>query len=239
MRPPPLVLLAPSEGKAAGGEPGRLHENPAQAWVRRRLQALARKGTLAELGKAFGLKEPALQAARAEALALDQEVPLLPALERYTGVAFQGLSPKSLDGSHWSCVWILSPLRGLERGDAPVPPYKLKLGSLPGLREHWRKQLPGLLEGIPDGTLWDLLPADHSQLLRDCRRPRHSLEIRSARGVTVSHAAKLFRGRVAGWILRQRPADPAKVLRGRIEGGTWAGMQENETGGVKLLLEVP
>lgn len=239
MSQPPLILLAPSEGKAAGGEPGRLAETPAQTWVRRRLQTLVRGAALAELAKVFEVKEPSLQVARAEALALGGEVPLLPALQRYTGVAYQALAPKTLDRALWARIWVLSPLRGLERGDAPVPPYKLKLGSLPGLREHWTKQLPGLLESLPEGVLWDLLPVDHSRLLRGCGRPRHSLEIRSARGVPVSHAAKLFRGRVAGWILRHGQAEPAKVLKGRIEGGSWAGMQGNECGGVKLLLEVP
>lgn len=239
MRPPPLILLAPSEGKAAGGGLGRLVENSSQAWVRRKLQALARKGGAGELAKAFGLQPPTLQLARAEALVLGSEVPLLPALERYTGVAFQALSPGTLDRRLWESLWILSPLRGLERGDQPVPPYRLKLGSLPGLREHWRTRLPGLLAGLPDGMLWDLLPADHSQLLRDCRRPRHTVEIRSSRGVPVSHAAKRFRGLLAGWMLRHQQGEPAKVLRGRIDGCVWAGMGENESGGVKLYLEVP
>ena len=239
MRLPPLILLAPSEGKAAGGEPGRLSECPAQTWVRRRLQSLVRGATVPELAKVFDLKQPALQVAKAEALALGGEVPLLPALQRYTGVAFQALAPQALDRSLWARVWVLSPLRGLERGDQPVPPFKLKLGSLPGLREHWTKHLPGLLDDLPEGVLWDLLPADHSRLLRGCERPRHSLEIRSSRGVPVSHAAKLFRGRVAGWMLRHGHADPGQVLKGRVEGGSWAGMQDNECGGVKLLLEVP
>lgn len=239
MHESPLVLLAPSEAKAAGGGLGRLVENPSQAWVRRKLQALARKGSARELAKAFGLKPPALQLAQAEALALGSEVPLLPALERYTGVAFQALNPGTLDRGLWENLWILSPLRGLERGDQPVPPYKLKLGSLPGLREHWKTRLPGLLADLPDGVLWDLLPADHSKLLRDCRRPRHSLEIRNPEGVSVSHSTKRFRGLVAGWMLRHRQGDPSRVIRGRIDGCAWAGMQENESGGMKLFLEVP
>jgi hypothetical protein len=166
-------------------------------------------------------------------------VPLLPALERYTGVAFQALQPARIDRVLWSRVWLLSALRGLERGDWLVPPFKLKLGSLPGLKEHWRRQLPSLFEGLPEGALWDLLPQDHSSLLRDCVRPRHTLEIRSARGGAVSHAAKKYRGLLAGWMLRERQAEPARVLRSRLEGCTWVGQAGNEFGGVKLQLEVP
>ena len=42
---PPLILLAPSEGKTPGGQPGRLKETEAQRWVRERLEDLVRTGT--------------------------------------------------------------------------------------------------------------------------------------------------------------------------------------------------
>ncbi len=235
--PAPLVLLAPSEAKAAGGVPGLLAETPAQAWVRKRLQARVRKAAPDELARVFGVKDGVQ--ARAEALALGGEVPLRPALERYSGVAFQALQAATLDPELWSRVWLLSTLRGPVRGDAPLPPYKLKLGSLPGLREHWKRHLPDLLATLPAGPLWELLPEDHAALLRGWDRPRHTLEVRSARGVPVSHAAKLFRGRVAGWLLRHGQGDPAKVLKGRIEGGVWRGLAENGLGGLALRLEVP
>jgi cytoplasmic iron level regulating protein YaaA (DUF328/UPF0246 family) len=238
MRHLPLVLLAPSEAKAPGGEPGRLSENPAQAWVRRQLKALVRHGTPSDQAKAFEVKEPALLVAKAEALALGGVVPLLPALERYTGVAFQALHPAGMDRDMWSRVWLLSALRGLERGDWLVPPYKLKLGSFPGLREHWRSHLPTVASALPPGVLWDLLPADHSNLLREWQRPRHTLEIRNARGAAVSHASKKYRGLVAGWILRERQGDPEKVLKSRIEGGVWTSLDDNGFGGMKLRLEV-
>lgn len=235
--PAPLVLLAPSEAKSAGGEPGILAESPAQAWVRKQVQARVRRAGPEELSRMFGVKDGVQ--ARAEALELGKAVPLRPALERYTGVAFQALQADRLDPSLWRRVWLLSTLRGLVRGDEPLPPYKLKLGSLPGLRDHWKRHLPGQLAALPEGTVWDLLPEDHSALLRGWARPRHTLEIRSARGVPVSHAAKLFRGTVAGWLLRHGQGDPAKVLKGRIDGCAWLGMADNRVGGVALHLEVP
>ena len=110
-------------------------------WVRERLVALAKTGTPEALKKAFDVKELALAKARAEALALDRPPPLLPALSRYTGVAFQALDAASLSPETWTQVYILSTLRGLVRGDEPVPPYKLKLGAIPGLKAHWRATL--------------------------------------------------------------------------------------------------
>ena len=234
----PLILLAPSEEKAGGGTRGRLPETPAQRWVRDQLVALAKAGPPEALQKAFDVKDLALDKARAEALALAGSVPLLPALSRYRGVAFQALDAASLKPEAWAQVFILSNLRGLVRGDEPLPPYKLKLGAVPGLKGHWRKALAPGLAALPDGTVWELLPGDSSDLLKGWARPRHTVEIFDARGKAVSHFAKKYRGLVARWILLHQQGDPRKVLRGRIPGCQWAGVDENDRGGLALRLLV-
>ena len=235
---PALVLLAPSEDKAPGGEEGRLAESPAQARVRRDLVSLARRGSPEALARAFGVKGLALDRARSEALALAGPVPLRPALERYTGVAFQALAARNLDAEAWRQVWVLSALRGLVRGDDQVPPYKLSLGTLPGLKSHWRAHLPKALAALPEGPVWELLPGDFSALLAGWDRPRHTLDIRDARGRAVSHWSKHYRGLGARWILRQGQGDPRQVLRGRLPGCQWAGVAENDRGGLVLTLVV-
>ena len=151
MKAKPLILLAPSEDKAPGGAPGRLRETPAQRWVREALVDLAQTASPAALQKALQVKGLALDRARAEALALGVRVPLLPALARYTGVAFQALDAATLPPAAWGQVHILSSLRGLVRGDELVPPYKLKLSALPGLKAHWRRALPAQLDALPEG----------------------------------------------------------------------------------------
>lgn len=234
----PLILLAPSEEKAGGGPRGRLPETPAQRWVREHLVALAATGSPEALQKAFDVKDLALAKARAEALALAGSVPLLPALSRYGGVAFQALDAASLKPETWAQVFILSNLRGLVRGDESVPPYKLKLGAIPGLKAHWRKALAPGLAALPGGTVWELLPVDSSDLLKGWERPRHTVEIFDARGKAVSHFAKKYRGLVARWILLHQQGDPRKVLRGRIPGCQWAGVDENDRGGLALRLLV-
>jgi cytoplasmic iron level regulating protein YaaA (DUF328/UPF0246 family) len=239
----PLLLLAPSEDKASGGAPGRLPETPAQRWARERLVALARTGSPEALKKAFDVKDLALAKARSEALALKGPssrltAPLLPALARYTGVAFQALEAATLPREVWAQVFILSNLRGLVRGDELVPSYKLKLAAIPGLKAHWRAALPERLATIPEGPTWELLPGDVADLLKGWERPRHTVEIFDARGRAVSHFSKLYRGLVARWLLTHQQGDPRKVMKGQIRGCRWAGMAENDRGGLALRLEL-
>jgi cytoplasmic iron level regulating protein YaaA (DUF328/UPF0246 family) len=238
MKTAPLILLAPSEDKASGGPKGRLLESPAQRWVREQLVALARTGSSKALRKAFGVKDLALDKARTEALALTGPVPLLPALSRYTGVAFQFLEAASLPQEAWTQVFILSNLRGLVRGDELVPPYKLKLSAIPGLKAHWREALPGQLVSIPKGPVWELLPGDAADLLKGWIRPRHTVEIFDDQGRSISHLSKQYRGLVARWLLLHQQGDPRKVLKGRIPGCQWAGVSENDLGGLNLQLVV-
>lgn len=236
----PIVLLAPSEDKAPGGAPARLPETPAQRWVREQLVALAKAGSPEALRKAFDVKDLALDRARTEALALAslRSTPLLPALARYTGVAFQALDASSLPPEAWTRVFVLSTLRGLVRGDEPVPAYKLKLGALPGLKAHWRKALAPQLAALPEGPVWELLPGEAADLLKGWARPRHTLEVLDARGKAISHFSKKYRGLVARWILAHGQGEPRAVLRGRIPGCRWAGMDGNDYGGQLLRLVV-
>lgn len=234
----PLILLAPSEDKATGGHAGRLPESPAQRWVRERLADLVVHGTPEAQLRAFDVKDALLEKAKAEALALKGSTPLLPALARYQGVAFGALEAVSLPAEAWEQVFILSNLRGLVRGDALVPPYKLKLGGLPGLKPHWRKALPPLLKGLPEGELWALLPKDHADLLGGWDRPRHTVEIVDGRGKTISHWSKLYRGLLARWILKHQQGDPKKVAKAKLEGCRVGGAKDNAVGGKELLLVV-
>ena len=234
----PLVLLAPSEDKAPGGKPGRLPETPAQRWVRERLVDLVVHGTPEAQKKAFEVKDAALERAKAEALALKGSTPLLPALARYTGVAFGALGAESLPASAWERVWLLSNLRGLVRGDAPLPPYKLKLGGLPGLKAHWQKALPPLLAALPEGEVWALLPKEQLDLLKGWDRPRHTVEIVDGQGKAISHWSKLYRGRLARWILAHGQGDPKRVLKAKVEGARFEGSSPNAFGGRELRMVV-
>lgn len=234
----PLILLAPSEGKSPGGHPGRLRETEAQAWVRERLEELARSGTPLAQKRAFEVKDDLLERAKREALGLKGRVPLVPALERYTGVAFRALDPLKLPRECWAQVYILSSLRGLVRGDEPLPSYKLKLTGLPGLKAHWRERLARPLAALPEGPVWELLPEEHAALLKGWGRPRHTVEILDPDGRAITHFSKRYRGLVARWILEHQEGDPAKVLKGHIPGCAWEGAEVNDRGGMALTLRM-
>jgi cytoplasmic iron level regulating protein YaaA (DUF328/UPF0246 family) len=236
--PAPLILLAPSEDKAPGGKPGLLPETPAQRWVREKLHELVVHAPEEAQRKAFDVKAAALEKARAEALALHGPVPQRPALQRYTGVAFGALGADSLPKAAWKRVWVLSNLRGLVRGDEPLPPYKLKLGGLPGLKAHWQKALPPALAALPAGPVWSLLPQEHADLLKGWDRPRHTAEIVDARGKAISHWSKLYRGALARWILEQGEGDPKKVAKAKLEGIRLEGLTPNALGGMELRMVV-
>lgn len=234
----PLILLAPSEEKATGGHAGRLPESPAQRWVRERLADLVVHGTPEAQTRAFDVKDANLEKAKVEALALKGSTPLMPALARYRGVAFGALDAATLFTESWKQVFVLSNLRGLVRGDELVPPYKLKLSGLPGLKPHWKKALPTLLAAMPEGDLWALLPTDHASLIQGWARPRHTLEILDGKGKAISHWSKLYRGLIARWILEHQQGDPKKVLKAKLEGCRVVGLRENELGGKELTLVV-
>jgi cytoplasmic iron level regulating protein YaaA (DUF328/UPF0246 family) len=234
----PLVLLAPSEEKADGGHTGELSESLAQKWVREKLVELVVHGGPDACAHAFGVMGGLLEKAQQQALALRHPVPLMPALERYQGVAFGALDAASLPKKTWKQVFILSNLRGLVRGDERMPPYKLKLGGIPKLKAHWQLHLKPLLATLPEGPLWELLPGEHADLLRGWDRPRHSLEIVNEAGKTISHFSKLYRGRVARWILEHEQGEPSQVMRGKIENCRWEQSDENVSGGKLLRLVV-
>jgi hypothetical protein len=234
----PLILLAPSEGKAPGGLPGRLPESAPQRWVREQLETLAKTGTPLAQKRAFEVKDGLLARARSEALSLKGRQLLLPALERYAGVAFQALDPSSLPRDRWAQVFVLSCLRGLVRGDEPVPAYKLKLTGLPGLKAHWREALRKPLSALPEGPVWELLPDDFAGLIKGWTRPRHTVAILDHDGRAITHFSKRYRGLVARWILERQEGDPVRVLEGRLPGCAWEGAQPNDRGGLALTLRM-
>ncbi len=175
-----LLLLPPSETKREGGAPGSALDIDALLAADDEAVRDARLATLAALEQlvagddAHAARALGVGAKIAEAeLARDRAVrssPLMPALERYTGVLFDALDAPTLSaaareraGRH---VRIHSALLGLLGADDPVPAYRLSHSSrLPGgaLRRRWAPALGALLERH-EGPILDLRSEGYAAL---------------------------------------------------------------------------
>ena len=221
------ILLPPSEGKRPGGRGRPIETRPAAgpfAPARHRaLDALQRLLTGHPDDAAAALLLPAGVAA--EALATNAQVRTartMPALDRYAGVVYDGLSAGSLSMAARRLaarrVFVVSGLWGVLRGDEPIPDYRVPAKAvLPGVGvvgTFWRPvldaELPALLG---PGLIVDLRSSDYAAMWR----PRAAVAARTITvrvlsplprgGVgVVSYASKLGKGRLAAALLEREAA---------------------------------
>ncbi|MCP2256878.1 hypothetical protein LX15_000561 [Streptoalloteichus tenebrarius] len=205
-----LVLLPPSETKAAGGAGAPL-DLDALSWPEltpARRQAANALVTLASDVSAslaaLGLSER--QEAEVERNAVLWSSPTLPALRRYTGVLYDALDVASMSRAELARaeqrLAVASALFGLVRGADPIPAYRLSAGSaLPEvgpLRDLWRPALEPILSTVDDLIL-DLRSGAYAGLApaRGAVTVRVVTEDATGRRKTVSHHNKAYKGRLA------------------------------------------
>ena len=147
-----------------------------------------------------------------------------PAIQRYTGVLYDALDypslPAKLRRGVDHQVVIFSGLWGAVRPTDPIPDYKLKMGAaLPGLgrpARFWKPALTAALADDASGTVWDLLPNEHSAAWNPAiagRRIRvrflDDVERNGERTlVTVSHWNKLLKGALVRHLVEHGVDDP-------------------------------
>jgi cytoplasmic iron level regulating protein YaaA (DUF328/UPF0246 family) len=205
-----LVLLPPSEGKAQGGDGPSLDlaalSFPALTPVREELlDALtaAARDDPGGLRKALGLSERQAHEVRQDAAL--RTSPTLPALCRYTGVLYDNLDYRSLQGAARrradASLVVASALFGLLRPRDPIPAYRLSGGTvlpgLGGLAPVWRAALEAELAAT-HGVLVDLRSGAYAALARlpggvQVRVLREA----DGRRAVVSHDNKWTKGRLA------------------------------------------
>ena len=214
-----IILLPPSEGKAAGGLP-RTAWNPSRGPGSRSLGPL-RVQVAASLARADGGSQ-ALLGVKGEALARAKESnrslvgsPTLPAWQRYTGVVWDHLDLPSMTAAArtraLASILVPSGLMGLVRADDPVPDYKLKMGaSLPPmgrLSSWWRDAVTEeLLRAAGDNEIVDLLPQEHRGAFDWSLVPNTvRIDLVARKGGTVGgHNAKAAKGLLARHLLTVR-----------------------------------
>ena len=219
-----LILLPPSEGKAAAPRRGA-----ALGLDRLSLPALteARTAILDDLVKLSTDPEAALdvlgltpglagEAARNAAL---WTAPTQPAATLYTGVLYDALDLASLTGPALARarrqLLIFSGLWGVLRPGDRVPSYRCAIGvRLPGvgpLTAHWRTALPPVLDALAgDGLVLDLRSSAYTPMWT----PRNAVSVRVLHGgKVVSHFNKATKGRLVRALLLTgaRPRTPAAL----------------------------
>lgn len=219
-----LVLLPPSETKAAGGD-GRPLELDALSFAE--LNPVRRKlgDALVELSRdvpaslaALGLSQrQQAEVARNAAL---WESPTMPALRRYTGVLYDALDAATFTATQraraGARLAVASALFGIARATDPIPAYRLSGGSvLPGvgpLRDLWRPAIEPELSTM-DELVVDLRSGGYAALARLPRAVTVHVvaEDGAGRRTAVSHHNKAHKGHLARAVATSAK-EPASIL---------------------------
>jgi len=203
-----ILLLPPSETKRDGGDDSRALDLGALSFQelseprRQTLEALKNVSRSVQAANA-ALKLGPKQGFEIERNRSIRRSPLVPAVERYTGVLYDALGADSLSDEArrfaGTSVVVHSALFGLLGADDPIPAYRLSHDSrLPGLslRTHWRDAIAGALSSRENFVI-DLRSAGYTALGPP---PGRSTYIRvvteSADGarLAVSHSNKKAKG---------------------------------------------
>lgn len=220
-----LVLLPPSETKAAGGAGpaldlgalGRPELTPVREQLVDAVVALAADVPAARSALGLGPRQDD-EIARNAVLRTGRT---MPALHRYTGVLYDALDVRSMTRAQRSRaaprLAIGSALFGLLGADDPVPAYRLSAGSalpgLPALRTLWRPVLGPVLEAVDDLVV-DLRSGAYAAMapVRGAVTVRVVSEAPDGTRSVVSHAGKATKGRIAR-LLATTTAEPADARR--------------------------
>jgi len=169
------LLLPPSETKADGGISGTRLDLASLSFTELTPERTRALSALRVLSRNLGASASALGLGVNRRAEIDRNravttSPVLPAVDRYTGVLYEGLDAESLSdtarefaGHH---VVIHSALFGLVSASDLIPAYRLSHNSrLPGLSmtKLWRTPIAGLLAREP-GLVLDLRSESYAKL---------------------------------------------------------------------------
>lgn len=213
-----ILLLPPSEGKAAGGNRTSAWKPESGAFGQqlggwRRDVAVALKQLGGGDEKLLGVKGVHLDAARRANSSLIG-APTLPAWQRYTGVVWDHLDLASLSAAACAAVAprivVVSALMGLVAGDDPTPEYRLKMGARLGdfgtMATWWRDDLTAPLLAYAKGRpIVDLLPQEHRAAIDTDALDVIRIDLVAKSGGRVGgHNAKAAKGLLARHLLTTR-----------------------------------
>jgi cytoplasmic iron level regulating protein YaaA (DUF328/UPF0246 family) len=209
-----LVLLPPSETKRDGGVEASALDLTALRFPELTPSRKAALSALKTLSRNLAISTGALGLGPKQRFEIDRNrvvasSPVMPAIERYTGVLYDGLGADTLSAPArgWidDHVLINSALFGLVGAGDPIPAYRLSHNSrLPGLslKKHWRAPLTALLERQP-GLILDLRSEAYAALGALPQRPDAAyLRVVTATGDGRSKALNHFNKKGKGTFVR-------------------------------------
>lgn len=208
-----LLILPPSETKRDGGAEGSSLDLSSLSFPALTPQRAAALTALATLSRNQRIATGALSLGPTQRheLARNRAVttsPVMPAIDRYTGVLYDGLDAATMSTSQRAFaaahLVIHSALFGLIAADDGIPAYRLSHNSrLPGLplRRHWRAPIAAELDSV-DGLVVDARSEAYASLGPAPRRD-DSVYLRvvsaseSGRRIALSHFNKKAKGQFA------------------------------------------
>jgi cytoplasmic iron level regulating protein YaaA (DUF328/UPF0246 family) len=220
-----FILIPPSEGKASGGTYpplSQLNEHAQQAYGR----LMNFKG---DVGALYGLKDKALK----QALMVNQTLlssPTLPAIERYSGVVYEGIDYPSLSKEAKNFfndhVRIISAMFGLLAPLDLIPDYKLKIEKL-DLAKFWRSIIAKQLEGY---FIIDLLPQAHQKAVAYTQGLGIEF-VMSKKGkvMPAGHHGKLIKGKFVRWVCQNQYVEAKDLKRFSEDGFCYDSSLSNAT----------
>jgi uncharacterized protein len=203
-----MILIPPSEGKTPGGTQrplGCLGKHPQVIYDR----LMSYRGNLTEL---YGVKGKALDVA----IAANQSLltsPTMPAIERYSGVVYDGIDYSSLSkdakiffNEH---VRIVSALFGLVKPTDLIPDYKLKIEKLDAAK-YWQ---PIIAEQLKNQYVIDLLPQAHQKAVAYEQGVKIEFIFeKNGKAMPAGHFGKLIKGQFIRFLCEHQVTDMSKIF---------------------------
>jgi cytoplasmic iron level regulating protein YaaA (DUF328/UPF0246 family) len=211
-----LILIPPSEGKAEGGSKPPIKLNAEQEHMVNELEY--HEG---DMEKLLGVKDEALQ----KAIETNKKIrtsKTMPAMQRYTGVVYDGLDYASMSSEAKEfCdthVRIMSALFGLIKPQENIPDYKFKIGTLRATR-FWNNK-----NDLKNYFVIDLLPKSHQKAVRydEGRRIEFYMERFGAK-VPAGHNGKLVKGKFIRYLCEKGKVDDRTLKGFEADGYKWNG----------------
>lgn len=243
------ILFSPSEGKKIGGDSLTLDKTrllfpelySKRLPLLKAYNDLILKGTTEELQKLTGIKK------EAEIQQYQNDIfssPIMPAIERYDGVAYDYLELSSLNAEekeflYTHCI-IFSNLFGPLKGGDKIPSYKLKQGATINTvvsEKIYKKEFSSALDSLLKDELVLDLRAGFYEKFYTLEQDFITMKFLKG-GKSVSHWAKAYRGKVLRTLSKLQPQSKEELLAIEYDGLRFLEAVPYKSKGTMLVYEV-